>query len=80
MSKIIDKIERAVFGATAQERVDMMAELAARRVEQSIIAALDPDPARLCEHCGGEGYVLDVWPNEKPCEACGGSGLKPEHT
>lgn len=47
MGKIIDAMERALFGATAQERVDMMIELASRRaqarMEERLIAALELD-------------------------------------
>ena len=43
MAKIIDAIDRLLFGATAQERVDMLVELAARRVEAHIVAALEAD-------------------------------------
>lgn len=79
MGKIIDAIERAVFGATAQERVDMLTTLAARRVEQRIVAALDTDPARQCEACGGDGYVLNGnGPDEVICVVCHGVGLKSE--
>ena len=45
MSKIVDAIERAVFGATAQERVDMTIELATRRIQQKLVAALERDEA-----------------------------------
>lgn len=38
MSKFFDGLERRVFGATAQERVHMLTELAARRVEQRLAA------------------------------------------
>lgn len=43
MSTFLDRLDRLVFGATAQERVDMLAELAARRVEQRIAAAFTDD-------------------------------------
>ena len=41
--RLIDKLERIVFGASAQERVDMLVELAARRVEARLAAALASD-------------------------------------
>lgn len=41
MGKIIDTIERALWGATAAERVDMMVELATRRAEARLVAALE---------------------------------------
>lgn len=42
---LIDKLERLVFGASAQERVDMMIELAYRRMEARLVAALTSDDA-----------------------------------
>lgn len=41
--KILDTIERALFGASAAEAVEMRVELAARRIERRIIAALEQD-------------------------------------
>lgn len=41
MGKLIDRIERALFGATASERVDMLATLAERRAMARIAAAFD---------------------------------------
>lgn len=59
--------------------VSKLTEVVARRVEQRLIAALElPDEEHRCPECNGEGYVLDVWPNERQCEACGGTGLRAE--
>lgn len=43
MDKIERLIERLLFGATAQERVDMMAELAARRALARLAASIATD-------------------------------------
>ena len=43
MSKLSDGIERLIFGATTQERVDMLAELAARRALARLATALASD-------------------------------------
>ena len=45
MSKLVDAIERVLFGATAQETVEMRVKLAELRLEQRIIAALEADEA-----------------------------------
>lgn len=78
MSKLSDGIERLIFGVTAQGRVDMLVELAARRAEARIVAALAlPDATRQCEPCHGEGYVLaNGGPGETVCTACGGTGVR----
>lgn len=58
---------------------DKLIELSAQRVMRGLIAALETDPARACEACHGDGYVLNGnGPDEKPCAECGGVGLKPE--
>lgn len=43
MGRVIDAVERLLFGATAQERVDMLTELAARRAEHRLALALAED-------------------------------------
>lgn len=43
MGRLIDAVERALFGATAQETVEMRIQLATRRLEDRIIAALESD-------------------------------------
>ena len=59
MGKLIDAMERLAFGATAQERVDMVVELAARRVEERLAAALEritaDDEAASEQEDGGDG-------------------------
>ncbi|HZC05160.1 MAG TPA: hypothetical protein VE338_05935 [Ktedonobacterales bacterium] len=51
---LIDRIERMLFGATAQETVDMrlrLAEhLAERRLEQRILAVLEADDVDHVDH------------------------------
>jgi hypothetical protein len=82
MGKLIDRLERLLYGATTEERVnrmaDRMAELVARRAEARLVAALDlPDEAHRCPACAGEGYVLAAGgPGEMVCIACEGSGLR----
>lgn len=66
MSKIIDAIERAVFGATAQERVDTLNRLieqkTERHVERLVCEALDrliaedaAEDEQSSERSGGDG-------------------------
>lgn len=38
---LIDRIERLIFGATAQERAELIVQLAEQRLEQRLIAVLD---------------------------------------
>lgn len=80
MSKLSDGIERLIFGATAQKRVDLLVELAARRAEARIVTALAlPDATRQCAACHGEGSVLaNGGPGEAVCTACAGTGLRGE--
>lgn len=40
---ILDKIERAIFGASAAEAVEMRVKLAEQRIEREIIEALEHD-------------------------------------
>lgn len=39
--KLIDKLERLIFGATAQEMVEMRVRLAEQRLETRLIAVLE---------------------------------------
>lgn len=43
MNKLMDAVERLLFGATAEERVAMLAELAARRAQHRMAVALADD-------------------------------------
>lgn len=54
---ILDTIERALFGASAAEIVEMRIKLAEQRIEQKIIAAfetLDEDENEAGESAGGD--------------------------
>ena len=54
---ILDTIERALFGASAAETVEMRIKLAEQRIEQKIIAAfetLDEDEDEASESAGGD--------------------------
>ena len=40
----------------------------------------EPVPAETCRHCHGRGKVFsEYWLEPRPCEVCGGSGVKPDH-
>lgn len=57
--------------------VDRLVARIKQRTEQRIVAAIElPDEAHRCPDCGGDGYVLDVWPHELVCVTCGGTGLQ----
>ncbi|HEY7976462.1 MAG TPA: hypothetical protein VID72_14030 [Ktedonobacterales bacterium] len=78
--QLIERIERLVMGATAEERVNLMAELAAQRaaavVEARIVAALERladevyDEPRQCPQCG----LWEVYGTSSLCDVC-----RPDH-
>jgi hypothetical protein len=68
--QLIDAIERLVYGATTQERINLMAELAARRIETRIAAALERlADEKTPESVSDQGSDDDDEPHQ--CARCG---------
>jgi hypothetical protein len=65
---LLNKIERLVFGATAAERVEMLVELATRRIEQRLVAALERLAAEETEE---EDTQEDDDGEPQQCAECG---------
>lgn len=66
MGILSDKIERLLFGATAAERVDLLIEVATRRAEARLVAAME----RLAAENADDAASANS--DDMPTQACAG--------